>query len=437
MIGEIYESGFMSIRENRSFFAKASAPSIVKPTLAKARPYLSGKPWQPWKDDNLWPVTVKNALDLSPEAQICLDVLITYTYGNGLGVFITTEEGGKKVKKPVYDVKKQEWLRQVNAYDYCVKAITDYWTLANFWPQFIPSVDRKTIANIRVIDAPFCRMGKYDPKLLRVPDVYISGTWHNMPTDEFIDIVPITDKYNAEDTIRSGTAKRIMYQGYSYTPGELFYHEHPWHALINNGTLEIAGKLPDIRKRMIDNSMFIKYHVEIDQGYWAARYGDTWPTDPKEQAAKKTEVYQEIDKKLTGSANAFKSLFTEKRYERDGNVNSLVKITPMGENAGRDASFWADIMATSAQIFVGMGVPPPTVGPVLSDTKSRGGGSDIRESKDSLISRLVLHRRNILEPLEFAMRYSGLLEPSESLEFEDTIYTTLDQNPTGSQNIVK
>lgn len=437
MIEEYGNDVYISV-DTRSFFAKATKTKpIPKPSPVLTRRYMSGRPWMPWGDDNLYPVTIQNLLNKSPEALVCLDVLSSYTYGSGLGVFDTTEVGGKKVKIPVFDPKQQAWLMQINSFDYCVKAITDYWQLGNFFPQFIPSLDRKTIANIRVFDAPFVRLERWDEQEEGILNAYISGAWNTLPIDQYITVVPFTDKWDAADRIANGREPRLMYQGNRYTPGEQFYHRQPWHSMVDNGTLDIAGKLPDIRKRMIDNSMFIKYHVQIEADYWTIRYQDKWPSDPQLQQNLKMAFYQEIEKKLTGSANAFKSVFSEKMTDmRTNNTRSLISITPIEKDAGKDAAFWQDIMASTAQIFVGMAVPPPLVGPVLSDAKSQGGGSDIAESQNALISRLKIHRANILEPLVFAMRYSGLLKPTQTLEFEDTLLTTLDVNPTGQQKVV-
>ena len=424
--------------DTRSFFAKSTqSKPIPKPSPVLTRRYMSGRPWMPWDTDNLYPVTLQNLLNKSPEAQVCLDILNSYTYGSGLGIYETSEVDGKKSKIPVYDPKQQAWLRQVNAFDYCVKAIADYWQLGNFFPQFIPSLDRKSIANIRIFDAPFVRLERWNETSNSIQNAYISGAWLTLPIDQYITVVPFTDKWGAADRIANGKDLRLMYQGYRYTPGEQFYHRQPWHSMVDNGTMDIAGLLPSIRKRMIDSSMFIKYHVEIETDYWNIRYGDKWPSDPKDQNGLKQQLYEEIDKKLTGSANAFKSIFSEKYTDiRTGFTRNLIKITPIDKDTGVNAAFWQDIMASTAQIFVGMAVPPPLVGPVLSDAKSQGGGSDIAESQNALISRLKIHRANILEPLDFAMRYSGLLSPTQTIEFEDTLLTTLDVNPTGQQKVV-
>jgi hypothetical protein len=73
---------------------------------------------------------------------------------------------------------------------------------------------------------------------------------------------------------------------------------------------------------------------------------------------------------------------------------------------------------------------------VLSDNKSRGGGSDIREGILAFQQRLKWHRDNIVAPIEFMMRYNKDLADDEFLAFEDLIPTTLDVNPTGVEKTV-
>src|SRR6187402_1194466 len=110
MIDLIDDNSFYVSVDTRSFFAKAKkTEKIFMRSAVRSRTYITNKPWQPWGDDNLWPYKLQNLLNLVPEAQVCLDVLSSYTYGNGLGVYETSESEGKQVKKPVYDEKQQAW----------------------------------------------------------------------------------------------------------------------------------------------------------------------------------------------------------------------------------------------------------------------------------------------------------------------------------------
>lgn len=144
-----------------------------------------------------------------------------------------------------------------------------------------------------------------------------------------------------------------------------------------------------------------------------------------------------IDQNLGGTANAYKSLFTGKITDRQsGNVMELVKISKVETDFGDNAAFDPDKMSNVSDIFLAFGLPMAIMNTVLNNAKSLGGGSDIREGIIAFQQRLKWHRDNILQALDFTMRYNKLLAPDEFLAFEDLIPTTLDVNPTGMQKTV-
>jgi hypothetical protein len=249
----------------------------------------------------------------------------------------------------------------------------------------------------------------------------------------------VLPEYNWEEVFTAKKKKAWLVPSYSYTSGRKYYHEHAWHAALKSGVVDISVAFPKLKKAMLQNSMTIKYHVRIDEQYWTDTYGKAeWEgMAPEERKAKRTAKYQEIDNMLTGVNNAFKNLFSPKIFlARDGKEQQFLTIEKIETDPGKNAAFWEDIMATTAQIIGAWGLNAAQIGTVLSDTKSRGGGSDIRESDTSFKSQLFVHRKTILDPLENAMRFNKLLAHNQELVIRDTTLTTLDKNPTGQNNII-
>lgn len=426
-----------------------------KPQRAPSKVYvknygIAGK-WKWWEknsdtiSNNLYPETIKTALAGSAAASIALETLCVYTYGKGIGIFKKEAVDGKEQVSPVLDEKRMQFFQQSRMQDYCIAAITDYWTFANQFPQLIKNKAGDKFVDIRNIDAPFCRLGHQDPKTGYINYVYISGAWKLYPTDAEVEEVPMLDRYNfAAQMEKNPKVAKWMFPAFSYTPGEVYYHKHPWHAAVDTGVFDLAPEIPRIRKSRFQNSQFIKYHVEIEKDYWKMQMGEKkWATLETSTEAKdelralKNTTYAMIDQQLGGTANAFKSLYSDKETDRHtGTVTSYIKITKIENDYGDSAAFDPDKMSNVADIFLAFGIPAPIMNTVLSDSKSRGGGSDIREGILAFQQRLKWHRDNILAPVDFMMRYNGDLQPNEFLAFEDLIPTTLDVNPTGMEKTV-
>lgn len=416
-------------------------PTVVK-QLAKTGKY---KWWDKSPDSmstNQYPTVIANALAGSSAAAIALETVCVYTYGRGVGVYErSVSEDGKEKITPVIDEKHLLFFIQNNVPDYLIKTITDYWTYARYFTSLVKNKGGDAFAGISAVDAPFCRLGYQNEDTGYIDNVYINGNWALMPSDKDCTEVPLLDRYNyANQLEKNKSAKRWMFSGYSYSPGVVYYHKHPWHSALDTGVLDLSPEIPRIRKNRFQRSLFIKYHVEIEERYWQATLGDKKYAEllqkPDELAQIKKDVYDKIDSKLGGTDNAFKSLFTGKETDRNGNTVSYVKITKIETDYGDSAAFDPDKMSNTADIFLAFGIPAPIMNTVLSDSKSRGGGSDVREGIIAFQQRLKWHRDNILAALEFVMRYNKLIKPSQFLAFTDIVPTTLDENPTGSQKTV-
>lgn len=390
---------------------------------------------------NLYPQVILNALAGCPAAAITLETVCVYTYGKGIGVFKRESVGGKEQISPVIKDEHLTFFQQNNIQDYIIKSITDYWTFGRFFSQLILTKGGDKFASITSVDAPFCRLGYQNEKTGYIDNVYIHGNWALHPGEDACTVIPLLDKYNYPAQLASSKAKTWIYSGYSYTPGTVYYHKHPWHAAVDTGVFDLAPEIPKIRKSRFKNSLYIKYHVEIEERFWIDMLGEKKYAEmqqkPEEMREIKNQVYKMIDQGLGGTSNAFKSLFSGKITDRNtGTVTNLIKITKIEQDYGDSAAFDPDKMSNVSDIFLAFGLPMAIMNTVLNNAKSLGGGSDIREGIIAFQQRLKWHRDNIIAPLEFVMRYNKLLEPTEFLAFEDLIPTTLDVNPTGMQKTV-
>ncbi len=210
--------------------------------------------------------------------------------------------------------------------------------------------------------------------------------------------------------------------------------------------MDVFSEIPKIRKRRVKDAMFIKYHVRVHEFYWYIKYGgiDTGKTvwEGMTGAARKearAKFYAEIDEQLTGSSNAFKSLFSPMWTDRNGEEIKLITIEKIELEVGETAAFGADGMGATAEVVLSFNVPSAAVNTVMSDNKSRGGGSDIREGGNSIVQRQPIVRHTLLEPVEFAMRNTfvgkndePLLKPNQWIDMDNMMQTTLDKSKDGT-----
>lgn len=448
MVNEIAPDYVVISAERYNFAMDNNYKPAKNPSKAKVKTFMDGANWiSPWgESDNLWPKQVMDAVRSCAPAQVCIEILASLAYGNGPRVYKYNKDGSVV---PVFKTDQMAWFRQVQISQYLQQAFTDYFMMADQFPQLIRNRNESQpgwglISNI---SAPFCRLGAYE-KSKGISSVYIHGSWENMPTKDEAEKVPLLTASNYEEVLAENTKeKRFMFHLGNYTPGNQFYNENAFHALVRNGTMDIFPEIPKIRKRRIKDAMIVKYHVQINETYWWIKYGgmekgkSAWEDMSTElrQAARRA-LYTELDNKLTGSDNAFKSLFTTSYIEpRTGNVINLIEVKKVETEVGEKAAYDPDKMTAVADVFLAFGLPSSVANTVLSDNKSRGGGSDIREGNTSVITRMPIIRDNILFAVEFAMRNTvvnntKLLGDDEFISMDNTILTTLDKSKNGTES---
>lgn len=439
---------FTAQRGGKIFSLDNSFKPAVRPSATKIKQYMKGASWfTPWgEDDNLWPYTFMDALKACAPAQVCVEILVALFYGNG-PVVKQQESNGKVVD--VYDAEQQAWFRQSFIYNYFLQASKDFFTSGNQFAQLIKNKKGDGFGMVANISSPFCRLSAINEATALVPNIFIHGSWNNQPSDKEVSTVPLLNPFTIEDQLEEDKkALRFMWKCGNYTPGNIYYDDAPWHALVRNGTMDVFPEIPKIRKNRIKNAMFIKYHVRINEMYWYLKHGgpekgkQAWEgMTAAERKKQRAAFYLEIDNRLAGSDNAFKSFFTPTWIDRNGNEIKLIQIERIEADADTTAAFDPEKMSNVADVFLAFGIPSAVANTVLSDSKSRGGGSDIREGGTSVITRMPAIRHTLCEPVEYAMRSTlrkngePLLAENQFIDFDNTILTTLDKSNSGTSSV--
>jgi len=154
----------------------------------------------------------------------------------------------------------------------------------------------------------------------------------------------------------------------------------------------------------------------------------------QKKEAKEREM-KAINDHLVGLENSGKSIFSGKATDRSGNEIQSLDIKVL-EDQYKDGSYLPDASAANMEIAFSAGVDPSLIGlGIPGGSDLNGSGSDKRESKGVHQAQLPRDRAHVLDVCYFLSDVNGW-DPDFSIEWTmmDKQLTTLDQNPTGSQN---
>lgn len=189
-----------------------------------------------------------------------------------------------------------------------------------------------------------------------------------------------------------------------------------------------------MKAAIFQNSIHVKYVVIIYEGYWTKAFGATvWKKyTEKQKDDARQKLYDDIDKFLVGSKNAYKSVFTSGYRSPDGKTYTDIEIKPV-EDTQKDGKLLPDSAAANSEIAFAMHYNNTILGgnQVQGPYDKGSGGSNIRESILLQVIHHELERQNVRRNLMVPARFNGWTETYPGLDFviPATLLTTLD---TGS-----
>jgi len=117
----------------------------------------------------------------------------------------------------------------------------------------------------------------------------------------------------------------------------------------------------------------------------------------------------------------------------EGKQVSALTITAIDDKL-KDGIYLPEAAAANSEILVAIGVDATLIGGagIPGGALGAGSGSDKREAFLILQALSKTNRETTLEIFEFIQQYNNW-DPTITPSFENTILTTLDKNPTGTQ----
>lgn len=369
--------------EKHVSFGMASG-SIIEITKKQVEPDSISKgrtsvlPYAIWGTDNNQPQRIIDTNMQETTSVGALDFKIKAHFGKGLYFYKESINAkGEEIKTPLRimdlppDMQEFCYLNDLQSLQY--KIVTNYeWF--NFFPlQYICNSAYNKIVRVSAKRTKDLRIGKRNALTGEVPQFFLSAQWPKPLPDQYAEVPAFDRNYPFE------VANGILKHEHESVDKD-YYPTAYWQS--NMRWLEVAMKIPRWINANIDNSINIKYHVEIPEQYFIDLYPEkNYESRAACLSARKTaeaDIKKEIDTCLAGADNAQKIFYTKFAVDAQGNVRPGWKINVLSNDI-KDAA-WLNADATAAaRISSAHGVNPSLTSLVTGSNLNVGSGSDTRE----------------------------------------------------------
>ena len=363
-------------------------------------------------------------------------------YGSG---FILTEEKHENEKRVIeqkcfhqYPEIHAFWKRnQMKRFFKETIADLEFWYLG--CPEYVLSNDYKKINRVKRQQTANCRYELMNETTRLIENMYVSSKWAEGVdvASKYVTKVPLIDSYWSAEEVKEYCKKNKIRNFIRpiYYPllNESYYPDPEWQSIDSSGWLDIINSIPKYKKAFLEDKMNVNFHIEVYEEYFERKYKEDWKsfTTTKRQEIR-AEFVEELDKSLRGVENGGKSIMSLIYKDDNGTPQPGLKITHI-EKGEEDGAYLDDTSAGIQAALTAAGVDPSLIGAGIPGGKlGAGSGSDKREAWFILSALMKSNRDTTLEIFEFIQEYNGWDDKLVG-GFEDTVLTTLDKNPTGTQ----
>ena len=438
-------TGFLPASKTVVAIKGPATPAKLQPAVQPTNPaapfdFTPGLKWAYWGPNNDLPQDVINLVSKNTVAPKALLFKIKSIYGRGIiPCYVEVDGNGSEKVTIADDPEINTFFKRNNIRKFMLELITDYVWFANAFPEVILNKSRDKIVEVYSNEATYCRWEKIDPKTRKIQNCYVSANWP-WPFDYQYVKVPALDPYDPVNDIRNGSAYKYIMNVSMPSPGKSYYQIPAWDGARTSGWLDVANEIPRFKKAMFNKQMSLKYHVEIPYDHWEKKW-TAMKNKPTEEEKIKIIVdeLKKMDDLLAGAENAGKAFFSH--YGVDAVSKKEIpgwKITPI-DDVFKDGKWLPDSAAANSEILFAIGVDPSIMGAGMpgGGAYTGGSGSDKRESRKLKQANLYRERNVTLQLLNLISFLNGW-DPEVYPKYLDTDTSqTMDQNPTGKQNVLQ
>jgi hypothetical protein len=397
---------------------------------------FSQTPWSPWGSTNLMPKEIADDIENCGVLAAALDAKARIGTGKGIEPFLLMDiKDGKEQLEWINDAEILDWLELNDSFAFGLDSSYD--THAYGWNcgSYVLNRGRNKIYRVKRHDVYEARLEKIDKVSRLINNLYLSADWGCVPGSAYNPNnqarIPLLEEGNELDDLQNRIAnnknnleyafmKRTLRNGRKYYPIPLYRSSKIW--------IKIARSVPLDKIAMFKNQITLKYVVIIHPKFWEDKFGQLeWNKyTPQERTQKREDYYDKIDAWLTGTDNAYKSLFTGGFLnEENGKFTPYVEVQEITDKL-KDGKFLPDSGAALSEVLFALMINPALMGAGSpgggSAYGSQSHGSNVRETYLTTIMLMESERRQNASVFNVVKKFNGW---SKRLEVERTIVPTV------------
>ena len=369
-----------------------------------------------WGADNQQP---QNMLRLVGENHLKPQLIYTardFLLGSRLGLFQKKREGSKVIFEPIDNPEIEDWAEMVEVEKFMRSAAYNFELFHNYFAG-ISLNSKKKVEALTNWDCTETRAELILNRERRIENYYLHPTWRNFKPEEVSKVAA----FDRRDIYRH---PEFIFHGRDWLPGQPYYDVPPWWG--TKEWTEVSNLIPKFHKNGLKNGYNIKYHIKIPLNYF-----DHFKTE-KDKRAEEQRLAESMNSMLSGVENPEKAFVSKYGTDQAGKAMPGWVIEPISNPMSDKAYAAVNDQANVAQAS-GHGIDA-TLASIDTGGKLGGSGSEKRISAQIHIAhRTPTKRKILLESLNICNRINGF-QKDIVWGFEDTQITTLDVNPTGTQN---
>lgn len=377
-------------------------------TFRQADLNLTNPQYMMWGSNNQLPFDIVKSIHGSASIDPVIKKKVDLLTSGGIMYGNIRIEDGVKIYEPRIIPEIEDFLSATEIDRFIEEKAFDHYTFNNTFCETVVDVGRRIVA-VYNNDATECRLGLQNREGRRrgmIDKVYVSADWRERQDIGTAEVVDAVDPYyDVTGQIREGRAWKYIIPDRLQSRGLKYYQRSPIENLKDAGWIDIANSIPKWKMAIMENQITIKYHVEVEEGFWMRKY----PKWNEMSESKRKEVERkEMDAWITFFKNKQGASKLSKFKYQDGKEYSEWKITPVGgDKPFGENAYIEDITTSEAVIARALSMPPALVGMTPGKGMGAGSGSDVRMHHNSYVLGCKPDQRKILRPVDYAFEVNG------------------------------
>ena len=367
-----------------------------------------------WGTNNLFPQEVLEKVEKTDLLSSYLNWIVKAMLSGSLEYGYERFDNGTKKRyfEPVFENEIEDFLECSRIReDYLPGSTVDMKYLAHIFPEFVLNRNRTKIASVQRMDASWCRFQLQNESTRQIDKAWISADWRYQSGFLSRDSVEQANVFMPQNNqVEKLRQKRGLYKflyPVSYPKiGKFYYALAPWHPIMASGWLDLLINIPEIKNKYFENSLKLKYHIEVDERYWPISIPNWDQMDMAKKIQAKRDKMEELGNIFSDTEGAGKTVKTEMLFDDHQRQQwSLIKVHEM-KNTIQDGLLKEDTIEASGHLCAALNIDPTLVS-TPQKGMGAGSGSDKMRAWEVFTMISVLEQNKILAPLNFMAEFNG------------------------------